>query len=481
MFPQEDFVMRTTTRLAKWIALGLLATANAPAATFAYHGSLQDGGKPAEGKYDLELTLYSAANGGSAIGGPLTMNAVPVQGGNFNTEADFGPQTKIQGDAWLAVSVRPAGSNEGFAPLSERSLVAAAATSSVCPGAWTLQGNAGNPVGSYLGTADTQPLVFDVAGAPVAQFDANQNFAINSIPIDSGTELTVAGSPTGGNYANLFMRQYGVKSGIQLSVGEATSDTANDAALYIDQYDGGTGIADRKRRFAITNHGISTDSGVGINTQAAPYYSGTSLLIGPNSSGPGDVTIGLEASSNHTAYLTQTGGTPGEFLIYAEGGYVMAATNTTVAFNDASASAPQALIVGTGATNGNGAHLTPGGVWTNGSSRTFKEAFAHIDAAAILDKVIALPISTWQYKNDAAEGMHLGPVAEDFRTAFGLGNNERYIATVDEEGVALAAIQGLNSRLLAQTHEKEAEIAELKSALSELNARLSKLETDKGK
>ena len=156
-------------RLAKWTALGLLAAANAQAATFTYHGSLQDGGKPAEGNYDLELTLYSAAAGGRAIGGPLTMHAVPVQGGNFSTEADFGPLMKVQGDAWLAVKVRPADSNEEFAPLLVRAPVAAASTTSACPGAWTLYGNGGTVPGTganqnYIGTADAQNLVFGVNG-----------------------------------------------------------------------------------------------------------------------------------------------------------------------------------------------------------------------------------------------------------------------------------------------------------------------------
>ncbi|MFV1981316.1 MAG: hypothetical protein ACC655_09205, partial [Rhodothermia bacterium] len=38
---------------------------------------------------------------------------------------------------------------------------------------------------------------------------------------------------------------------------------------------------------------------------------------------------------------------------------------------------------------------------------------------------------------------HIGPMAEDFFESFGLGGDERYIGTVDADGVALAAIQGL--------------------------------------
>lgn len=39
---------------------------------------------------------------------------------------------------------------------------------------------------------------------------------------------------------------------------------------------------------------------------------------------------------------------------------------------------------------------------------------------------------------------HLGPMAQDFHAAFNVGMDDKHMATVDEEGVALAAIQGLN-------------------------------------
>jgi hypothetical protein len=90
--------MRTTIRLAIWLPLSFLMMAGASAATFNYHGTLQDGGRPAEGEYDIELTLYSSVSGGSTIGGPLVLYQVPVHAGAFNTQADFGP-VSVSGDA----------------------------------------------------------------------------------------------------------------------------------------------------------------------------------------------------------------------------------------------------------------------------------------------------------------------------------------------------------------------------------------------
>ena len=48
---------------AALIAVMCLSCGAALAATFNYHGSLLEAGKPAEGDYDLELTLYSSAEG----------------------------------------------------------------------------------------------------------------------------------------------------------------------------------------------------------------------------------------------------------------------------------------------------------------------------------------------------------------------------------------------------------------------------------
>ena len=55
-------------------------------------------------------------------------------------------------------------------------------------------------------------------------------------------------------------------------------------------------------------------------------------------------------------------------------------------------------------------------------------------------------------------------MAQDFKAAFGLGDSDTGIATVDEGGVALAAIQGLNQKV----EEKEARIAELERRLEKL-------------
>ena len=59
----------------------------------------------------------------------------------------------------------------------------------------------------------------------------------------------------------------------------------------------------------------------------------------------------------------------------------------------------------------------------------------------VLEQVRSMPISTWRYKGDSAR--HIGPMAQDFRKAFGLGSSEKQIDVVDAVGVNFASVQAL--------------------------------------
>ena len=107
--------------------------------------------------------------------------------------------------------------------------------------------------------------------------------------------------------------------------------------------------------------------------------------------------------------------------------------------------------------------VTVTGTFNNSSDRNGKQDFQAVSSSQILEKVARLPITEWSYKEDATT-RHIGPVAQDFYAAFNIGTDEKHIAPLDEGGVALAAIQGLNQKLEAQ----QAENAELKRELAEL-------------
>jgi hypothetical protein len=107
------------------------------------------------------------------------------------------------------------------------------------------------------------------------------------------------------------------------------------------------------------------------------------------------------------------------------------------------------------------------------SDRNMKCGFQSVDPQWVLDQVVELPISTWSYK-DGKDGhaRHIGPMAQEFHSAFGVGSSDRFIFQVDADGVSLAAIQALD----AKVDELEAENARLRAALIELEERLAKLE-----
>jgi trimeric autotransporter adhesin len=71
---------------------------------------------------------------------------------------------------------------------------------------------------------------------------------------------------------------------------------------------------------------------------------------------------------------------------------------------------------------------------------------------------------------------HLGPMAQDFKAAFGLGETDTGITSVDADGVALAAIQGLNQKVESGTRNAETRMENLETENAALKARLEKLE-----
>jgi len=111
------------------------------------------------------------------------------------------------------------------------------------------------------------------------------------------------------------------------------------------------------------------------------------------------------------------------------------------------------------------------------SDRNAKENFTTLDGKTILAKVVSMPVTQWNYREDSAGKRHIGPVAQDFHTAFGLnGDDDTHISVVDEGGVALAAIQGLNEKVEVRDQKSEVRIQTLEAENAELKQRLETLE-----
>lgn len=115
--------------------------------------------------------------------------------------------------------------------------------------------------------------------------------------------------------------------------------------------------------------------------------------------------------------------------------------------------------------------LTVNGTFISSSDRDRKENFDDVKPRDVLERLASMPIQRWNYKDDA-KVRHIGPMAQDFHAAFGVGPDEKHIAMVDADGVALAAIQGLNEVV----KEKEAAIEALQQENQSLEQRLEALE-----
>jgi hypothetical protein len=111
------------------------------------------------------------------------------------------------------------------------------------------------------------------------------------------------------------------------------------------------------------------------------------------------------------------------------------------------------------------ARLTLAGVWQSVSDRNQKENIIEVNSKEILKKLMQLPISLWNYKVEGDKIKHIGPMAQDFYSVFGVGSDDKTISSIDPAGVAFAAIQELSKQNEELRKQNEA-----------LNTRLNELE-----
>jgi hypothetical protein len=92
------------------------------------------------------------------------------------------------------------------------------------------------------------------------------------------------------------------------------------------------------------------------------------------------------------------------------------------------------------------------------SDRNIKHDITGVSGRDVVETLASVPMSTWSY--DGERTRHMGPMAQDFHAAFGVGNTERAYDPIDAHGVAFAGIQGLYEMMQEQ------------------NARIDRLEKD---
>jgi hypothetical protein len=209
--------------------------------------------------------------------------------------------------------------------------------------------------------------------------------------------------------------------------------------------------------------------GMGTDQPAAPLHvkrdvTGTSeLALLENSSGTPANRVMLEmvnrggsainfanVATGQTWVLRAAGGGSGVFDIYRVGGAALVRVNSA-------------------------GNMTLLGTLTQNSNVHDKTGIEAVDAQAVLGKVQALPIRRWRYKADEGSA-HVGPMAQDFHAAFGLGTDATKIAPGDMAGVALAAIQALQKQMAAQEQQlarQQRQLAEQRERVVALDRQLA--------
>lgn len=251
----------------------------------------------------------------------------------------------------------------------------------------------------------------------------------------------------GGGYSNSTLSLAGVVAG-------GWDNTANGQYNTIG---GGTGN--------VTNGNYSFVGGGQNNTASGSW---SAVLGGANNvaSAITAIALGTDAHANHSGTL-----------VFGDGSGP-AVSSTTFEQITMRAANGYRFFTNPGMTAG--VSLAPGaGGWSNISDVNVKTAFSPVDSLELLKKLAAIPIQSWQYKSQDSSVRHIGPTAQDFRAAFGMGEDDKHINSVDGDGVALAAIQGLyrmvrerDDRIRALRAQNERQDRRIK----DLEARMSALE-----
>jgi hypothetical protein len=219
---------------------------------------------------------------------------------------------------------------------------------------------------------------------------------------------------------------------------------------------------------------VRAQGGVGIN--APPLVDALELSVTADADGSDFANIFMRQRSNNAGVLMSAGGATatgdnnaGFFIDHynAAGGQ-----NRRLALNS-----DGSVVIRSNITASNtGVSMAAGaGAWSSLSDRRLKTAIQAVDARAVLDGLLRLPLSTWSYRAQGEGVRHLGPMAQDFARAFGLGENDTTISTIDADGVALAAIQGLNAKLESDKAALEDRLAALERELARMQRALAEL------
>lgn len=271
---------------------------------------------------------------------------------------------------------------------------------------------------------------------------------------DSGD---LSGNTANGDYSTVSGGRRNTASGALSTVGGGDRNTASGVAATVA---GGTGFTVLTGNTASGNYATV---GGGVDNAA----SGVAATVPGGSNNVAKVgysfAAGRNGQANHAGSFvwadSNNSGTSGaDFASTAVDQFNVRASGGTRIFSSSDLSTGVLLAAGSGS-------------WSSVSERNAKDNFASVDGRGVLARLASIPISTWNYKAQGSSIRHMGPMAEDFYIAFGLGEDNQHISIIDAEGIALVSIQALYEMSV----EKDKKIEELQQRIEKLEQLVAKL------
>jgi hypothetical protein len=394
-------------------------------------GALESSGRSVHS--GARRTLSGPSCSGTGTGAFVGVNNTNVAGGNYSVVG--GGQDAQACDAWSSVVggysnvIAASGSHEdGFIGGGEYNTVTGSDLDSAI-----VTGNGNN-------VSNTESAIVGGTSNSVAA-----SYAL----IGGGTSNSLS---TNGQYGAIVGGEQNNVSGEYGFIGAGTHNTVSGEGGYIAA--GGYNT--------VTGEGAVIDGG--FNSTAAGTFATIPGGYVNSAAGTYSFAAGARASAAQSGTFVWSDGSDGDTILTSTQAYQFLAR----------ASGGFTLYTNAGSTVG--AQLAAGsGTWASLSDRNVKTNIVPLDDATVLDKVASLPISRWSYKSERGV-RHVGPMAQDFYAAFGVGADDKHITSIDEDGVALAAIKALHGQLRTQETSARTAIKALRAASASQSAKIAALQ-----
>ena len=269
--------------------------------------------------------------------------------------------------------------------------------------------------------------------------------------VGGGAGNTASGDPSTGGYSLVAGGLENTSSGTYSTIGGGQSSTASAVGATIAGGEGNKALGgDATIAGGSANSATAvaaTVPGGAFNTAAGRYSFAAGLFATANFDG----SFVWSDSGQLSGAPTLADTAANQFVARASGGFIF--------YSASDLSAGVTLPSGSGS-------------WSSLSDRNAKDNFSEVEGTSVLARLAAVRISTWNYKAQPASIRHIGPTAQDFRAAFGLGEDDHHISSIDAQGVALAGVQ----ELYKLSQEKDTKIAALTDQLTEKSRQLEALE-----